>query len=308
MKRVLTGSAAILAAIVLVGAYWLWTPDRPRAQLEREYMTPPSTYIRVAGLRLHVRDSGPKTAPALIFLHGFGSSLQTWEPWANILAPHYRLIRFDLPGFGLTGADPTGDYGDARALTVLRALMDRLGIARATVIGNSLGGRIAWQFAAADPARVDRLVLISPDGFASPGFEYGRKPDVGPMVEAMRYVLPKAFLRANLVAAYGNPAALNDALLQRYYDMMLAPGARGAMIERLRQTIITPPEAVLRRIRAPTLILWGTKDALIPVTNAADYHRNIAGSTLGELPGLGHVPQEEAPAVSIRPLEAFLAR
>ena len=128
------------------------------------------------------------------------------------------------------------------------------------------------------------------------------------MVEAMRYVLPKAFLRANLVAAYGNPAALNDALLQRYYDMMLAPGARGAMIERLRQTIITPPEAVLRRIRAPTLILWGTKDALIPVTNAADYHRNIAGSTLVELPGLGHVPQEEAPAVSIRPLEAFLAR
>ena len=74
---------------------WLWTPDKDRAELERHYLNTPSDMIDVAGTRLHVRDSGPKTAPAVIFLHGFGASLQTWEPWANALAKDLRVIRID---------------------------------------------------------------------------------------------------------------------------------------------------------------------------------------------------------------------
>jgi pimeloyl-ACP methyl ester carboxylesterase len=112
----------------------------------------------------------------VILLHGFGASLDTWEPWAGRLSEQFRVIRLDLPGFGLTGADPTGDYSDARAMKLLAGLMDQLGIQRASLIGNSLGGRIAWNFAAMHPDRVRSLVLISPDGFASPGFEYGRAP------------------------------------------------------------------------------------------------------------------------------------
>src|SRR3954462_15274603 len=156
----------VLAAAVVGAGFWHYTPDQPRAALEAKYLAAPGDYLDVAGLRLHLRDSGPKEAPAVIMLHGFGASLHTWEPWAQALSGNHRVIRFDLPGFGLTGADPSGDYSDGRTVQVLAALMDRLGLQRASLVGNSIGGKIAWNFAALHPDRVDRLVLISPDGFA----------------------------------------------------------------------------------------------------------------------------------------------
>jgi pimeloyl-ACP methyl ester carboxylesterase len=297
-----------LIAALLGGAYWLWTPDKSRAELEAKYRVAPGDYIEVAGIRLHVKDSGAKTEPTVIMLHGFGSSLQTWDAWAKALSPDFRVIRFDLPGAGLTGPDPAGDYSDARSIQIMLALMNRLGVARASLIGNSIGGRIAWKFAALEPARVDKLVLISPDGFASPGFEYSKKPDVPAMVKLMRYVLPKPMLRMNLAPAYGNPAALSDATVTRYYDLMLAPGVRGAMIARMEDTVLENPEPFLRRIQAPTLLLWGKKDGMIPFANSADYRKDIPNSVLVPLPDLGHVPQEEAPSVSLGPVRKFLAR
>ena len=107
----------------------------------------------------------------MIFLHGFGSSLQTWEDWARYLDADHRVIRYDLPGFGLTGADPSGDYTDRRSIEVLIALMDRLGVSRASIVGNSMGGRIAWTLAALNPELIDKLVPISSPPFASPGQE-----------------------------------------------------------------------------------------------------------------------------------------
>jgi pimeloyl-ACP methyl ester carboxylesterase len=260
----------------------------------------------VLGIRLHLRDTGPKQAPAIIMLHGFGSSLHTWEPWARALERDHRVIRFDLPGAGLSSPDPTGDYTDARTIEILIALMDRLGVTRASLVGNSIGGRIAWTFAALKPERVAKLVLISPDGFESPGLSYGEKPEIPALAHAMRYVLPKALVRKNLEAAYGDPAALTEETLDRYYDLMLAPGVRDAMIARMAQTIRVDPEPLLRRIEAPVLLIWGEKDALIPVSNAADYVRALPYSRLVSFPDLGHVPQEEAPVESLAPVRAFL--
>ncbi len=295
----------LLVAAVIGGA-WLYTPDRSRAALEAVYLQSPGDYLEVAGLRLHVRDSGPEDGPAVVMLHGFGSSLHTWEPWAQALGDQYRVIRLDLPGFGLTGADPTGDYSDARGVAVLEALLDRLGVGRASLIGNSLGGRLAWRFALQHPERVDRLVLISPDGFASPGFAYGKPAEVPAMVRLMRYALPKAMVRSSLAPAYGDPAAMTDALATRYYELMLAPGVREAMIARLEQVRLEDPAPLLPRIRAPTLLLWGERDAMIPLANAKDYLRLLPDARLQVLPGLGHVPQEEAPAVALAPVRAFL--
>jgi pimeloyl-ACP methyl ester carboxylesterase len=299
----------ILALVLLVSvgaALWLWTPDKSRAELEAKYLAAPGDVIDVLGIPLHLRDTGPKQAPAIIMLHGFGSSLHTWEPWARALERDHRVIRFDLPGAGLSPPDPTGDYTDARTIEILIALMDRLGVGRASLIGNSIGGRIAWTFAALKPDRVAKLVLISPDGFESPGIAYGEKPEIPALAYAMRYVLPKALVRTNLEAAYGNPAALTEETADRYYDLMLAPGVRDAMIARMAQTIRVDPEPLLRRIRAPVLLIWGEKDALIPFSNAADYLRVVPDSRLVSFPDLGHVPQEEAPVESLAPVRAFL--
>jgi pimeloyl-ACP methyl ester carboxylesterase len=292
--------------LVLAAAFWLYTPDKSRVSLEGAYLKPADAYVDIDGVRLRVRDTGPRNAPALILLHGFASSLETWEPWSERLSGKFRVIRFDLPGFGLTGPDPSGDYTDARSVQLVLGLMDKLGLAKATLIGNSLGGKLAWMFAAAHPDRVSKLVLISPDGFASPGFEYGKKPDVPLMVRALPYVLPTPMLRMSLEPAYADPKHLTQATLTRYRDMMLAPGDRAAMIARMQQVMLADPIPILQKIQIPTLLLWGEQDAMIPFSNAADYQRAMPHATLVRLPNLGHVPFEEAPDESLAPVLAFL--
>ncbi len=299
--------ALIAIAALIAAGLWLYSPDKTRAELEARYVSSDDTWRLVDGVRLRVRVTGPPGAPAVILLHGFGSSLETWEPWARRLSGAYRVIRFDLPGFGLTGPDPTGDYSDARSTAILAGLMDQLGVGRADLIGHSLGGRIAWAFAARYPERVDRLVLAAPDGFASPGFEYGKAPAIPPLMRLLPYTLPDALFRANLAAAYGDPATLTDALARRYRDMMLAPGVRGAVLARMAQVRLKDPAPILATITAPTLLLWGENDRMIPIANAADYLRDLPHATLARLPGLGHVAFEENPDAALAPVERFLA-
>eukprot|EP01032_Pedospumella_encystans_P006746 gene6746-8092_t len=124
-------------------------------------------------------------------LHGFGSSLQTWDLWAEPLERTHHVVCLDLPGAGLSDPDPTGDYTDARTHALILKLMDKLDIKQAVFVGNSLGGRIAWTFTANHPDRVSKLVLIAPDGFASPGFAYNRAPEVPLMMRALPYVAPR---------------------------------------------------------------------------------------------------------------------
>jgi pimeloyl-ACP methyl ester carboxylesterase len=297
----------LLAAAGLIGGgLWLYAPDRPRAALEAQYAQPPSAFLQVAGIRLHVRDTGPRDAPPVILLHGFGSSLLTWESWARSLSYTHRVIRYDLPGFGLTGPDPTKDYLDERGVEVLGALMDRLGIRRASLVGNSMGGKLAWLFAAEHPDRVDRLVLISPDGFASPQFPYGKKPDVPAVADLLPYSLPTVMLRMTLEPAYGDQKRLTPDIVQRYRDMILAPGVRQAVLDRTAQVMPQPPEPLLRLVHAPTLLVWGEKDGVIPFRNAAGFLAAMPNVRLLVFPDLGHVPMEEAPNRSLAPVEAFL--
>jgi pimeloyl-ACP methyl ester carboxylesterase len=298
-------SGVIGAALICLAA-WLFTPDLDRTSLETQYAPPPSEFLDILGVRLHVRDTGPRAAPTIILLHGFGASLHTWDAWSSALEKDFRVVRFDLPGAALTGRDPSGDYRDSRSQAILEALMDRLGIQKADVIGNSMGGRLAWLFAAEHPSRVEKLVLISPDGFASPGFDYGQAPKVPVTLSLMRWILPRSLLRANLALAYGDPERLSKQQVNTYDDLMRAPGVRAAMLDRLRQTVLQDPQPVLRNIRAPTLLLWGQKDAMIPISNAQDYLAAIPHARLVVLPALGHVPQEEDPSASLPPVVAFL--
>ena len=307
MKQAAIVAAALLLLAVAAAGIWLYAPDKPRPALEAAYAPPPSAFVEAAGVRLHIRDTGPRDAPAVLLLHGFGSSLHTWEDWARVLSADHRVVRLDLPGFGLTGPDPTGDYSDARTVRVLDALLDRLAIPRASVVGSSMGGRIAWFFAAEEPCRVDRLVLMAPDGFASPGRDYGQAPKVPATLRLLPYVLPSPLLRPMLAHAYGDPSILTDAVFTRYRDMLLAPGVRRAIVARTGQSVLTDPVPLLHRIRAPTLLLWGGKDALVPIRNAADYAKALPDSRLAAFPDLGHVPQEEAPDRTLEPVRAFLA-
>jgi pimeloyl-ACP methyl ester carboxylesterase len=304
MKKVLSWLAAHMAFALAVLAVCFYAPDKSRAELEAAY---PGEYRTVDGVRLRIRDTGPRDAPVVVMLHGFCASLDTWEPWALELSSRYRVVRFDLPGFGLTGADPTGDYSDAREIGILVGLMDQLGIAKASIVGNSMGGRIAWNFTAAHPERVVSQILVSPDGFASPGFSYGRAPDTPLPMRALPYLAPRGLLKAGLALAYGNDDALTEETVGRYRDLLMAPGVRQAIIERMGQSILRDPAPTLARIKVPTLIIWGEKDGVIPVGNAGEYMRDLPNARLVLLPNMGHLPFEEDPTASLVPVQKFLS-
>lgn len=296
----------LLASVLTLLSLWLWTPDLPRAELEARYLAQPADLRSVGPWRLHVRESGPRDAPAVVLLHGFGSSLHTWDDWARGLEATHRVIRLDLPGSGLSDSDPDRDYRDERSLALILAVLDERGLARASLVGHSMGGRIAWTFAARYPQRTERLVLVAPDGFASLGFAYGKAMEVPASWRLMRHVLPEAVLRRGLRAAYAQPGLPTQEQVQRYHDLLRAPGVRQALLDRLAQTVLQEPLPLLRAIHAPTLLVWGQADAMIAFAHAQDYLQAIGGSRLHALPGVGHLPQEEAPQASLQAVLDFL--
>ena len=284
-------------------------PDRSLESLIPRWAPPPSDFIDIDGLLVHYRDQGPSGDPLpLVLIHGTGSSLHTWEGWAAELSKTHRVISFDLPGFGLTGPDADGDYRDARYIAFVRNLLARLGVGRAIVGGNSLGGEIAWQLALADPARVAGLILVDAAGHdfvpeSMPlGFRIARIPLLR---EPMRWVLPRRAIEASVADVYGDPSRITSALVDRYYELTLREGNRVALMRRMDQLAPGPVER-LGEIRVPTLILWGGRDRLIPPRWGEAFHQGIAGSRLVVFPGLGHVPQEEDPAATLAAVRDWL--
>jgi pimeloyl-ACP methyl ester carboxylesterase len=292
--------------LLLLLACLLWTPDLDRAALEARWLRAPADLVAVDGVRLHVRDDGPRDAPTLLLLHGFAASLHTWEPWAQALQERYRVIRLDLPGTGLSGPDPTGDYSDGRTRALLLALMAQSGVARATLVGHSLGGRLALDLAAHHPDRVARLVLVAPTGFDQAP-EAAPAPAPAPAgSQWVRHVMPLPLLRLGLEAAYADPSQATYALALRYQDLLRAPGARAAWLARMAQSPQQDAAPWRARIHAPTLLMWGAQDRIVPARQAEAALAALPTARLVGLPGVGHVPQEEAPEASLAALREFL--
>lgn len=281
-RRALVGLSAVG---LLLGGAWaaLQVPDLPRAEAEARWAGPPSIFVEAGGARLHVRDEGPRDAPVLLLLHGFAASLHTWDPLVAAL-PDRRIVRVDLPGFGLTG--PTGDDGEAATARRLEALLDRLGIAEAVVVGSSLGGRKALAFARAVPGRVRGLVLLAPP-------PEGMRGGGGWLASAaLRGLDPGPLLWLRLGAAYADPAMATPEVRARYRDLLLAPGVREAILARGRAGV---PEPAVPEPPPPTLLVWGSEDRIVPSSAIAAWARLLPEARLATLPGVGHLPMEEAP-------------
>ena len=313
MKRVvqISVSLVLLLLISLVAAVaWNWAPDRALADLKPRWALPPSQFVAVDGMLVHLRDQGPRDDPApIVLLHGTSASLHTWEGWVAALQTKRRVISLDLPGFGLTGPFPDGDYRMSHYSAFLAHVLDQLQVPRAVVAGNSFGGQLAWQFALDHPQRVERLVLVDAAGYPRNatsipiGFRLAQIPALAPL---MANLLPRQMIEASIRNVYGDPSKVSDELIDRYYELTLRAGNREALRQRFIQAEAGQGFTRIAELKVPTLIIWGGRDELIPPDNAERFKRDIQGSRLVLFDDLGHVPQEEDPARTVAVLMGFL--
>ena len=304
---------AVLATALLAMAFR--APDRPLESLVARWGPPPSDVLelKLSGGQtqlVHFRDEGPKTdITPVVLLHGAGASLHTWEGWVKSLSATRRVITLDLPGFGLTGPSPLGDYGSDAYDSFLLSFLRQLQIDRMVLGGNSMGGELAWQFAARHPEQVAALVLVDADGLDVRSElmpDAFRIPDSRVLQWIAGVFLPRPFVDRSLRELYGDPSKVTASLVDRYFELTLREGNRAALAQRLAQRAPGRHADLLARIQAPTLILWGGRDRLIPPVAAEGFHQGIAHSTVQIFPGLGHVPQEEAPASTVQAVHTFL--
>lgn len=298
----------------------------PLDELKARYGGPPSRFLPMDGIEVHWRDEGPTepaaaaaaasapTArvepPAILLLHGTASSLHTWDGWVERMKPTHRVVRLDLPGFGLTGPHPSGDYSGAATADFLERFADAAGLRRFAIAGNSLGGYYAWRFALRHPQRVSALILIDSAGYPRrsdagepPVLQLARMPVVS---ELMRFMPIRWVVERSLVEVYADDGKVTPELVDRYEALMLRAGNRQAMGDRARAERRPVGWQRLPELTVPTLIQWGAKDAWIPVSDAERFRAAIPDSRLIVYPTLGHLPMEEDPEATARDALRFL--
>lgn len=309
--KLLLWTIVVVVAALVVGCVALWRPDIPYAKLDAKYASPASRWLDLAdGVRVHYRDEGLQNGPPIVMVHGFSASLQAWEPWVRRLGDRWRTITLDLPGHGLTRA-PAGYAasidGDA---DLVDAVARRLGAAPYVIVGNSMGGAVAWDEALRHPADVRALVLVDAAGLDSRRgggepliFKLIRQPWARGLIEDLDM---RPLVKQGLEAAYLDERLVTPALVDRYVELSRAPGHRDILLTLQQRTRTPPSPAALGSIRVPTLVMHGENDKLIPAADGRAFAAAIPGARLITYPGVGHVPMEQIPDRSAADLRAFL--
>lgn len=309
--RVVLWIVAVIAAL-LVGAYFhLSEPDIPRATLEAKYATPPSQFLALPdGTRVHYRDQGPKSAPVLVLVHGSNASLFTWEPWVARLGDSFRIVTMDMPGHGLTGAVPSNDYSQKAMAEFVDTVADKLGLGQFAIGGNSMGGGVAARFAEMYPGRVTALILVDAGGMPVKmgdrvplGFRIARTPILNKL---MVHITPRRIFAEGLYDSFSHKDLVTPQMIDQYWELNRMTGSREATMLRFQLPWDTYVKDHAGDIKAPTLILWGADDHLIPVAAAYAWQKAIPGSKLIVYPGAGHVLQEDEADKSATAVRAFL--
>ena len=272
-------------------------------ELSAKYTNAASRFLTLQGMRVHYRDEG--AGPTLVLLHGTASSLHTWEGWTQELQSNFRVVRLDLPGFGLTGPNATHDYSIPQYVSFLNAFADSLGLTNFHLAGNSLGGEIAWHFALAHPERVQSLVLIDAVGYPMTRKPFAFKLARNPLTKFFtRWITPRSLVEQSVLDVYGDDDKVTDELVQRYFDLTCRAGNRAVFVARANMEFGLEYDRI-KQITAPTLIQWGEQDMWVPVADAHRFDADIADSKLIIYEGIGHIPMEEIPERTARDAKIF---
>lgn len=314
LGRIVIGILVLTLVAAVIGWLALRRPDIPYATLEARYANAESQYLDLAdGLKVHYRDQGKADGPVLVMVHGFSASLHTWEPWVAILGKDYRIITLDLPGHGLTRAPDGYLIPRTGFVEVIDAVVSRLGVSRFTLIGNSMGGGAAWQYALAHPGKLEGLVLVNAAGWPREGeaaegspiaFRILRNP-VGRFL--VKDLDASAMTRQGLRSAFEpTPDMADEAMVTRYVEFARAPGHREIILGLMSGEPEYATTERLAAIKVPTLVIHGDTDLLIPASAAQKFGAAIPGSTVIIYEKVGHVPMEQIADRSAGDLAAWL--
>lgn len=281
----------------LLKEFGLAGPDRQT--LRDKYCLSSSVFVHCMGIDVHVSVEG--SGPDVVMIHGFAASLHTWEETAKQLSKQFRVIRFDLPPFGLTGP-ALDDQGFARKMDIafyqqfVDALLDELSIKKCVMIGNSFGGFLSWDQAQRHPERVRGLVISDSVGYQQPLPIYIRLFTFKPIAWLTRYTIPGFLLRMAVRDVYGDKSKIKKEVMNRYLELFMHKPNRSAignMVGVFTDGELGPER--LPSIQCKTLIVWGDKDRWVSMDMAPRFHRDIPNSELKIYRGAGHIPMEEMP-------------
>lgn len=313
MKRFLKWLVAILLLLIAALFFWGYAPDTDATAMKAKYGGGASQFAEIQpGLNVHYRDEGKRDGRVLVLIHGSNASLHTWQPWVKILGQDYRIISMDLPGHGLTGVNPSGVYDNQSYVGVVDALLAKLGVNKAVIGGNSMGGGVSWMYALAHPDKTEALLLVDASGQpqAKPdelpiGFRLMRTPVIK---EAARLIAPRSIFESSVKNTMSVQSKIDDALIDRYWELNRFPGNREATMKRFSDPrgIGSGSKEKLAAIKVPVMIMWGEEDKLIPVSSARWFAEAIPAAKLVIYPKVGHIPMEEVPERSAADVKAWI--
>mgnify|MGYP000859791803 CR=1 FL=1 len=298
---------AVIAVVLFIAFFAIQKKSIPIEELKKKYANSNSKFLEFDGMQVHYRVEGE--GKPIVLIHGTGASLQTWDGWTDSLVKNnYKVIRIDMPAFGLTGPNKTNDYSSKMYVDFFDRFLHQIGIDTFAMAGNSLGGEIAWKYALAHPEKVTKLILVDPAGFYST--EKGNGAIIFKLVKIkwfanlMSKVDTKIIVNQTVKDVYFDDTKITDKQVQLYYDMSMREGNRESFSQRVQQ-VDKEPILDVTAIKTPTLIQWGKQDILIDIS-LANHFTKIKDSKFIEYDNCGHSPQEEIPAKSVIDVLNFL--
>jgi len=275
---------------------------KPETSLQN---TSADQFSNVDGLNIRYKIEGKAGYPVLVLLHGFTSSLESWDGLTAALKDEYQIVRFDLPGHGLTGADPQNRYSHKDFVDAVHGLIGALDITKPVLVGNSMGGNTAWRYAATYPNEIDKLVLVDASGFALNGLSDEPLP-LSPMLESYFLKPTKFAVNYGLKTQYTDVKNIPDGRADEILKMMMLPENGEAFVEIYKVFTLPDPTEKLANITVPTLIIWGEKDNVVPPSHAKLFDAVLPNSQIAIIENSGHVPHEEKPQETAKIITTFL--
>jgi pimeloyl-ACP methyl ester carboxylesterase len=305
--KIVTGLIILFGVTLIV----LWTPDTDWQEMHVKYSHSDSRFVELSNrVKIHYRDFGDSQSQAIVLIHGTSDSLLTWDVITPYLEDDYRLISLDLPGHGFSSAHPRADYSRGAMVESVKLLMDHLDIDSASLIGNSLGGSIAWRTALRHPDRVNSLVLLDPSGAplkvpskSNVGFRLMRS-SIGRLIA--KKITPRALVKKSLSDTVADDAIVSETMVDQYWELLRLPGNRQALTELAMVQPDQSPWDNIAALNQATLIIWGAKDQLIPLSSGTVFNDELPNSQLIVYPEVGHLPMIEAAPTTANDISQFL--